>query len=126
MSPSPLLKREDFISMIKELGVHEELIKMPEYAKNWWDTFGMGYLARETKPIWEKHTTQLTAQEVLAIVEKYEVWAVEFADLGALMDHPQVTAINLVHGVDGKRYVRAPWRTPWKLPPLSQAPGLKD
>jgi crotonobetainyl-CoA:carnitine CoA-transferase CaiB-like acyl-CoA transferase len=126
MSPSPLLKREDFISMIKDLGVHDDLIRAPEYADNWWDTFGMGYLARETKPIWEKYTTQLTAQEVLGIVEKYEVWAVEFADLGALMDHPQVAAINLVHDVDGKRYVRAPWRTPWELPPLSQAPNLKD
>ena len=126
MSPSPLLKREDFISMIRDLGVHDDLIQTPEYADNWWDTFGMGYLARETKPIWEKYTTQLTAQEVLGIVEKYEVWAVEFADLGALMDHPQVAAINLVHDVDGKRYVRAPWRTPWELPPLRQAPDLKD
>ena len=125
MSPSPLLKKEDFLTMVKDLGVHDDLLKKTEYADNWWDTFGMGYLARETKPIWEKYTTQLTAKEVLDIVDKYEVWAVEFADLGALMDHPQVNAIDLVHGVDGKRYVRAPWRAPWELPSLRPASNPK-
>jgi crotonobetainyl-CoA:carnitine CoA-transferase CaiB-like acyl-CoA transferase len=126
MSPSPLLKHEDFISMTKDLGVHDDLMKHPEYANNWWDTSGMGYLARETKPIWEKYTTKLSAQEAIDIVDKYEMWAVEFADLGNLMDHPQVEAINLVHALEGKRYVRAPWRAPWALPPLSLAPSLKD
>ena len=126
MSPSPLLKHEDFISMTKDLGVHDDLMKHPEYANNWWDTSGMGYLARETKPIWEKYTTKLSAQEAIDIVDKYEMWAVEFADLGNLMDHPQVKAINLVHALEGKRYVRAPWRAPWALPPLSLAPSLKD
>ena len=111
--------------MVKDLGVHDDLLRKTEYADNWWDTFGMGYLARETKPIWEKYTTQLTAKEVLDIVDKYEVWAVEFADLGALMDHPQVNAIDLVHGVDGKRYVRAPWRAPWELPSLRPASNPK-
>ena len=86
----------------------------------------MGYLARETKPIWEKYTTKFSAQEAIDIVDKYEMWAVEFADLGNLMDHPQVEAINLVHALEGKRYVRAPWRAPWALPPLSLAPSLKD
>ena len=121
MSPSPLLKYEEFIEMIKDLGVHDDLIKKAEYRENWWDTFGMGYLARETKSIWEKHTTRLSAQEIIDIAEKYEVWAVEFADLGDLMNHPQVEAIELVQEFQGMRYVRAPWRAPWALPTITKA-----
>ena len=121
MSPSPLLKYEEFIEMIKDLGVHDDLVEKAEYRENWWDTFGMGYLARETKSIWEKYTTRLSAQEIIDIAEKYEVWAVEFADLGDLMNHPQVEAIELVHEFQGMRYVRAPWRAPWALPAITKA-----
>jgi hypothetical protein len=49
------------------------------------------------------------------------VWAVEFAELGALMQHPQVVANDLVHHVNGRGYVRAPWRVPWDLPEVYEA-----
>ena len=122
LSPSPHLSKEDFFSMLQELGMYDELTENADYAENWWYTFGLGYLARQAKPLWEKHTGRLTTRQVLEIAERYgNVWAVEFAELGALMDHPQVRAIDLVHELDGNRYVRAPWRVPWTLPALRRS-----
>ena len=122
MNPSPHLSEEDFLALLEDLGMREEMLANPEFAENWWFTFGMGYLARDAKPIWEKATGKFTSREVLDIIDRYpNVWAVEFSELGPLMDHPQVEANGLVGSVDGKRYVRAPWRVPWDLPPLEVA-----
>ena len=117
MSPSPHLTEEDFLNMLDELGMKDEFLATPEFTKGWWFTFGMGYLARQAKPLWEKYTRQMSSKQILEIFARYDkVWAVEFADLGSLMVHPQVKAINLVNESDGQRYVRAPWRVPWQLP----------
>lgn len=125
MSPSPLLKSEDFFSLLKEIGMHDEVVNNPKLAENWWYTLGMGYLSREAKPIWEKYLSRLSVREVLEIFDRYDgIWAVEFSDLAQLMDHPQVHAIGLVQEVGQQRYVRAPWRTPWGLPELRPAPAL--
>ncbi|MBT5156042.1 MAG: hypothetical protein HOM44_18290, partial [Gammaproteobacteria bacterium] len=84
--------------------------------------FGLGYLGGQVKPLWEKYTMRYTSEELLAILEKYSnVWSVEFADLGALMDHPQLVANDMVHRIEGKGYVRAPWNVPWPLPKLFEA-----
>ena len=84
--------------MLQDLGIYDDLVGNADYAENWWYTFGLGYLARQAKPLWEKHTRRQTTRQVLEIAERYgNVWAVEFAELGALMDHPQVRAIDLVH-----------------------------
>ena len=120
MSPSPHLSLEDFVDMLDEFGMRDEFFQNEEFKKDWWFTFGMGYLARQAKPIWEKYTSRMTSREVLEILERYKnVWAVEFAELGMLMEHPQVRAVDLVHEIAGRRFVRAPWRVPWELPPLS-------
>ena len=125
LSPSPHLSKEDFFNMLKDFGMHDEFLENAEFTGKWWYTFGMGYLARQAKPLWEKYTCKLTTQQVLKILERYDnVWAVEFADLGTLMDHPQVHAIGLVHDLDGHRYIRAPWRVPWTLPELCRHPEL--
>jgi crotonobetainyl-CoA:carnitine CoA-transferase CaiB-like acyl-CoA transferase len=122
MNPSPHLSKEDFFALLDDLGMREEMLENAEFAENWWFTFGMGYLARDAKPIWEKATGKFTSREVLDIIARYpNVWAVEFSELGALMDHPQVEANGLVDSVDGKRYVRAPWRVAWDLPALRVA-----
>ena len=122
MSPSPHLSHEDFLSLLDDLDMREEMLEDAEFAEKWWFTFGMGYLARRAKPIWEDATSKLTSIEVLEIVERYpNVWAVEFSELDALMDHPQVEANGLVESIDSKRYVRAPWRVPWEMPPLRVA-----
>ena len=121
MSPSPHLSREDFVSMLDDFGMRDELFQNAEFEKDWWFTFGMGYLARQAKPIWEKYTSKLSSHEILEIFERYDkVWAVEFAELGMLMEHPQVRAVDLVHEIAARRFVRAPWRVPWELPPLRE------
>lgn len=122
MSPSPQLSEEDFLKMLDQLGMRDEFCSDAEFSKNWWFTFGMGYLARQAKPLWEKYTTQFTAEEIISLLEGFpNVWAVEFAELGALMTHPQVIANDLVHHVNGRGYVRAPWRVPWDLPEVYEA-----
>ena len=127
MSPSPLLTEEDFFSMLDELGMREEFCADAELVENWWNTLGLGFLSRRAKSMWEAHTTQFTAAELMAILERYKnVWAVEFAELGALMEHPQVVANELVHYVDGRGYVRAPWRVPWTMPELVEVDGQKS
>ncbi|MBT3426421.1 MAG: hypothetical protein HOL98_15745 [Gammaproteobacteria bacterium] len=122
MSPSPQLSEEDFLEMLELLGMREEFSSNSEFSENWWFTFGMGYLARQAKPLWEKYTTQFTAEEIIILLEDFpNVWAVEFAELGALMKHPQVVANDLVHHVNGRGYVRAPWQVPWEMPEVYEA-----
>jgi len=122
MSPSPQLSEEDFLKMLELLGMREEFCGNAEFVEDWWFTFGMGYLARQAKPLWEKYTTRFTAEEIIILLEDFpNVWAVEFAELGALMKHPQVVANDLVHNVNGRGYVRAPWRVPWELPQVYEA-----
>jgi crotonobetainyl-CoA:carnitine CoA-transferase CaiB-like acyl-CoA transferase len=122
MSPSPQLSQENFLEMLDLLGMREEFSSNAEFDENWWFTFGMGYLARQAKPLWEKYTTRFTADEIITLLEGFpNVWAVEFAELGALMQHPQVVANDLVHHVNGRGYVRAPWRVPWDLPEVYEA-----
>ena len=122
MSPSPQLSEEDFLEMLGLLGMRDEFCGNAEFVEDWWFTFGMGYLARQAKPLWEKYTTQFTAEEIISLLEGCpNVWAVEFAELGALMTHPQLIANDLVHHVNGRGYVRAPWRVPWELPEVYEA-----
>ena len=122
MSPSPQLSQENFLEMLDLLGMRDEFCSNAEFNENWWFTFGMGYLARQAKPLWEKYTTRFTVGEITTLLEDFpNVWAVEFAELGALMKHPQVLANDLVHHVDGKGYVRAPWRVSWDLPKVYEA-----
>jgi len=122
MSPSPQLSEEDFLEMLELLGMREEFSSNSEFSENWWFTFGMGYLARQAKPLWEKYTTRFTAEEIIILLEDFpNVWAVEFAELGALMKHPQVVANDLVHHVNGRGYVRAPWQVPWEMPEVYEA-----
>jgi len=122
ITPAPHLSEGDFFSMLDELGMRDEFCEDAERVENWWFTFGLGYLGGQVKPLWEKYTMQYTSEELLAILEKYSnVWSVEFADLGALMDHPQLVANDMVHRIEGKGYVRAPWNVPWPLPKLFEA-----
>ncbi len=118
-SPSPMLSREDFFKMARELGADKAVMKNPEFDENWWHTIGMGYLARDAKPLWEQCTRELSSQQVMEIFNRYDgIWAVEFTELATLVDHPQVDAIGLVDDVDGQRFMRAPWRVDWDLPEL--------
>ena len=125
ISPSPHLSDKDFFGMLDDLGMREEFCQNPEFFENWWFTFGLGYLGGQAKPLWEKYTTKFRSEELIAILEKYSnVWSVEFAELGALMVHPQLVANDLVHRIDGKGFVRAPWRVPWEMPELYEAGSM--
>lgn len=122
ITPAPHLSEDDFFSMLDELGMRDEFCEDAELVENWWFTFGLGYLGGQAKPLWEKYTTRYTVDELVAILEKYSnIWCVEFAELGALMEHPQVVANDMVHRIEGKGYVRAPWSVPWPLPKLFEA-----
>ncbi|MEE8307377.1 MAG: CoA transferase, partial [Gammaproteobacteria bacterium] len=124
MTPSTGLKQDEFFDMLREFGMYEEFSNKPVLMKNWWHSFGIGFEARHAQPLWDKYLSNFTAVEVLEILSKYVVWAVEFSDLLELMDHPQVEALNIVHRHGEQRYVRAPWTTPWGLPDIKPAPRL--
>ncbi len=122
MTPSTGLKQEEFFDMLREFGMYEEFSKNQTLMEDWWHSFGIGFQARHAQPLWDKYLSDFTAVEVLEILSKYEVWAIEFSDLLELMDHPQVQALNIVHRHGQQRYVRAPWTTPWGLPDIKPAP----
>jgi hypothetical protein len=87
------------------------------------ETVGMGHLARPFQPLWESHLKGFTAREAIAIVNRHGGMAVAFPELDELVDHPQVRALDLVQSHGGRRYLRAPWRAPWPLPPIVPAGG---
>ena len=122
LTPSTALTQEDFFSLLRELGMYDEFSEHPVFMKDWWHSFGIGFQARHAQPLWDKYLSRFSAQEALEILGRYEVWAVDFSDLLELMDHPQVEALDMVHGHNQHRYVRAPWMTPWGLPEIREAP----
>ncbi|NKB44669.1 MAG: hypothetical protein GKS03_10375 [Alphaproteobacteria bacterium] len=124
MTPATGLPREDFYRMLDEFRMTEAFEENPNFAENWWHTLGLGYLSGAAKPVWDKYVSQFSSEEALEIVERYDIWAIEFSELTELMEHPQVKALNLVQSLDDEKYVRAPWLTPWGLPELRSAPAL--
>ncbi|MDG2241885.1 MAG: CoA transferase [Rhodospirillaceae bacterium] len=124
MTPATGLSHEDFLSLLEAFQMKEAFEENPNFAENWWHTLGLGYLSGAAKPLWDEYVSKFSSQEALDIVEQYDIWAVEFSDLTELMDHPQVKALDLVQSLDGKKYVRAPWITPWGLPDLKMAPEI--
>ena len=118
MTPSPALTQEKFFEMIKEFGMYEEFIKEKELMDNWWNSFGVGTKARLAEPLWDKYLGKLTCKEVLEIVNRYEVWAVEFTKLRELINHPQVQALDMVQQHGDQFYLRSPWTAPWGHPEL--------
>jgi len=122
LTPSTALTQEDFFSLLRELGMYEEFSKNSALMEDWWHSFGIGFQARHAQPLWDKYLTQLTSEEALALLNRYEIWAAEFSDLLELMDHPQVDALDIVHQHGQHRYIRAPWMTPWGLPEIHAAP----
>ena len=118
MTPSPALTQEKFFEMIQEFGMYEEFTKEKELMDNWWNSFGVGTYARIAEPLWDKYLGKLTCEQVLEIVNRYEVWAVEFAKLKDLIDHPQLQALGMVRQHGDQFFLRAPWSTPWGYPKL--------
>ncbi|HJP40069.1 MAG TPA: CoA transferase [Gammaproteobacteria bacterium] len=121
LTPSTALTQQDFFRMLKEFGMYDEFSENPELMKDWWHSFGIGFQARHAQPLWDKYLRNFSSQEALDILNRYEVWAIEFSDLLELMDHPQVQALGIVHAQGQNRYVRAPWITPWGLPEIRKA-----
>jgi len=124
MTPATGISQKEFFSLLKDFRMCEDFEKNPTFKENWWHTLGLGYLAGTAKPLWDKHLTSLSSKEILDILEHYDIWAVEFSELKELMDHPQVQALDLVQNLDDRKFVRAPWLTPWGLPELKEAPDL--
>ena len=121
MTPATTLQENDFVSMLGEFGMREAFSKQEDLKDNWWHSFGLGLYAQAAQPLWDKYLGERSAQEVLEVLSRYDVWAVEFSDLAELMNHPQVRAIDIVHTHGDQKYVRAPWLAPWGLPPLRTA-----
>ncbi len=113
--------QDQFISMMKELGMYEVVKDDERFMKDGRQTVGMGHLARDLQPIWEAHLKNFNARDAIAIINRNGGTAVEFSELHQLVDHPQVKALDLFQSLDGVTYLRAPWAAPWSLPPLIKA-----
>tara|TARA_B100001750_G_scaffold66980_1_gene53207 strand:+ start:1196 stop:3520 length:2325 start_codon:yes stop_codon:yes gene_type:complete len=117
-TPSPALTQEKFFEMIKEFGMYDEFITEKELMDNWWNSFGVGTHSKIAEPLWNKYLEKLTTEQVLEILNRYEVWAVEFVKLKDLIEHPQLQALGMVRQLGDQFYLRAPWSTPWGYPEL--------
>ncbi|MBM3515063.1 MAG: hypothetical protein FJX59_15325 [Alphaproteobacteria bacterium] len=115
--------QDNFIAMMKDLGMYDAARNDERFMSDGKQTVGMGHLARPYQPLWEQHLQRFTAREAIEIVNRHGGMAVEFPELHELVDHPQVRALDLVQAHDGRRYLRAPWRAPWPLPPIKPAEG---
>lgn len=113
--------QEQFITMMKELGMYEAVKNDERFIKDGRQTVGMGHLARDLQSIWETHLKNFSALEAIEIINRNGGTAVEFSELHQLVDHPQVKALDLVQHLDGVAYLRAPWAAPWPLPTLAKA-----
>ena len=123
LSMMNLRHQDQFIAMMKDLGMLEAVGANERFMADGKQTVGMGHLARQFQPLWETHLASFSAQEAIAIVNRHGGMAVEFSEVHELVDHPQVRALDLVQSCGGRRYLRAPWRAPWPLPPLVVVKG---
>ncbi len=115
-----LRDQSQFITLIKELGMYDEVQSDPRFMEDGRQTVGMGHLARDLQAVWEKYLKQIPSQEAIAIFNRNGATAVEFSELRDLLYHPQVQSLQIVEtGPSGKRYLRAPWQASWGLPRLS-------
>lgn len=121
MTPATGIPKEEFFGLLEELRMREEFERNAKFVENWWHTLGLGYLSGEAKPLWDKSLSRFSSEKILEMLERYDIWAVEFSKLPELMDHPQVHALELVQSLGEARYIRAPWLTPWGLPNLRKA-----
>ena len=126
MTPATGIPQEEFFALLEEFKIKDEFEKNAVFVENWWHTLGLGYLSGDAKPLWDKYLSRFSSKEVMSILERYDIWAVEFSKLTELMDHPQVQALDLVQSLGEEKYVRAPWLTPWGLPTLRKASALSS
>jgi len=108
-----LRDESSFISILKDLGMLEDLKNNEKFMKEGKNTIGMGYLTRDYHHLWEKFFKNFTSNELLEIFNKHGATAVEFLELNELISHPQIKSLNLIDEYDGKYFLRSPWMGSW-------------
>ena len=114
---------KQFIKMLEEFGMLDDVAADRRFMGEGRTTIGMGYLSGEYHSLWEKHLSRFSADEVLNVFNKHGGTAVPFPELNDLTNHPQVQALGLIESADGRRFLRAPWRGPWSMPRLQPVQG---
>lgn len=105
-----------FLKMLEEFEMLPDVETDERFMKEGRTTIGMGFLSSEYHGLWEKYLTRFGAEKVLEIFNRLGGTAVPFPELNDLVVHPQVEALGLVEQVNGRKYLRAPWRGPWDMP----------
>ncbi len=107
---------KQFTSMLEELGMMNDVKDDKKFLEEGRTTIGMGFLSGTYHDLWERHLMRLPSKDVLDIFNRNGATAVDFPELDELTDHPQVSALELVKEFDGRRFLRAPWRSWWTYP----------
>lgn len=113
-----LRDNDSFTAMLTELGMLDDVKSDTRFMEEGRTTIGMGFLSGDYHGLWEKYLTNFPSDQVLDIFNRNGGTAVSFPELNQLVRHPQVEALNLIDEVDGRRFLRAPWRGPWSHPPV--------
>lgn len=116
-----LRDNDSFTAMLTELGMLDDVKSDTRFMEEGRTTIGMGYLSGDYHGLWEKYLTRFPSDQVLDIFNRNGGTAVSFPELNQLVRHPQVEALNLIEDVDGRRFLRAPWRGPWTYPSVQLA-----
>lgn len=113
-----LRDNDSFTTMLTELGMLDDVKSDTRFMEEGRTTIGMGFLSGDYHALWEKYLTRFPSDQVLDIFNRNGGTAVSFPELNQLVRHSQVEALNLIENVDGRRFLRAPWRGPWTHPPV--------
>ncbi|MBI4336364.1 MAG: CoA transferase [Chloroflexi bacterium] len=119
------LRRGDelaWVNLLTELGLTHVLAD-PRFDEGGRDAVGMGRYANELKPIWEEAFRDRTADEVVALVRKYQGEAAPVNDYSSLLADPQVKALGIVQEMQRSRGSKLPiLGPPWTIHGVAKQP----
>jgi crotonobetainyl-CoA:carnitine CoA-transferase CaiB-like acyl-CoA transferase len=116
---------EQFLALLEELGMLDEVIEDPRFENGGRRAVGMGQYADDVRDIWDAHFQTLPYQKVMEILNRHGCMAAELLFLDEVLQHPQTRTLNmLTEDRAGRSYLRAPWQGPWKPIELRPAPTL--
>ncbi len=118
---------EQYIHLLTELGMLEEVIGDERFGNGGRDAAGAGQYSAEVTPIWEKYFQERPFKEVAALINENGGAAVEMLWHHELFQHPQVALLNLLaKDGQGNSYIRAPWRGQWADVPIVPPPACGE
>ena len=118
---------EQYIYLLTELGMLEEVITDERFGNGGRDAAGAGQYSLEVTPIWEKYFKSRPFKEIAALINENGGAAVEMMRHDEMFQHPQVALLDLLaEDNQGNPYIRAPWRGQWGEIPVVPPPSCGE